>query len=332
MSAAAGAPLLEIDDLSVEFHTRQGVVKVLDRISFRMAAGERVAMVGESGSGKSVAAYALLGLLDPAARVTGGRVIYRGRALEGERARRELRGRELAMIFQSPRAALSPVRTVGRHLSDVLARHQGLRGRAARARARELLARVQITDPERRLDAYPFQLSGGMCQRVLIALALACAPSFLIADEPTTGLDVTTQASIVELLAELCAERGMALLFITHDLPLAATAADRLLVLHAGQLVEDAPFAQLLAGPRHPYTARLLAAVPASVDHLDALAPIPGSLPDLRSPPPCRYRQRCDRAQPVCDGEALVALRGDRPDDAHRFACWNPLEEKEKAA
>jgi peptide/nickel transport system ATP-binding protein len=320
----AGQPLLEVEDLSVEFRTRKGVVKVLDRVSFRVTVGERVAVVGESGSGKSVTAYALLGLLDPAARVTSGRIEYRGRELLAatERERRQVRGRELAMIFQSPRAALSPVRTVGRHLTDVLARHHHLRGRAARARALELLARVQITDPARRLGAYSFELSGGMCQRVLIALALACEPSFLIADEPTTGLDVTTQASIVQLLGDLCAERGMALLFITHDLPLAATTADRLLVMHAGQVVEDASFTRLLARPRHPYTARLLAAVPAGVDRLDALAPIPGSLPDLRDPPACRYRHRCERCQPACDQPLKVTEA-----DGHRFSCWNPLEE-----
>lgn len=319
----AGQPLLEVEDLSVEFQTRKGVVKVLDRVSMRVAVGERVAVVGESGSGKSVTAYALLGLLDPAARVTRGRIVYRGRELLAatERERRQVRGRELAMIFQSPRAALSPVRTVGRHLTDVLGRHHGLPGPAARARAIDLLARVQITDPARRLGAYPFELSGGMCQRVLIALALACEPSFLIADEPTTGLDVTTQASIMQLLGDLCAERGMALLFITHDLPLAATTADRLMVMHAGQVVEDASFARLLAHPRHPYTARLLAAVPASVDRLEELAPIPGSLPDLRNPPACRYRHRCVRAQAACDQPLEVSET-----DGHRLSCWNPLE------
>jgi oligopeptide/dipeptide ABC transporter ATP-binding protein len=276
-----GEPILRVDGLSVEFRTRQGVVKALDRVGFAVAPGERVAVVGESGSGKSVTAYALLGLLDPAARVTGGQVLYRGRELltAPERERRRVRGREIAMIFQSPRAALSPVRTVGRHLVDVLRRHHGLGRREARARAIDLLDRVYIPDPARRFGAYPFELSGGMCQRVLIAAALACEPSFLIADEPTTGLDVTTQACIVELLGELCAERKMALLFITHDLPLAAGTSDRLLVMHAGQVVEDAPTARLLARPRHPYSARLLAAVPASVDRLQGLQAIPGSLP-----------------------------------------------------
>ena len=316
-------PLLSVDELSVEFHTRNGVVKVLDHISFDVAAGERVAVVGESGSGKSVTALALLGLLDPAARITGGRIVYRGRDLLAlpERERRHVRGRELAMIFQSPRTALSQVRTVGRHLTDVLGRHFGLTGAKARARAVELLTQVRITDPERRLAAYPFELSGGMCQRVLIALALACEPSFLIADEPTTGLDVTTQAAIVELLGELCAQRQMSMLFITHDLPLATELAHRLVVMHAGQLVEDAPTQRLLARPRHPYTSKLLAAVPASAASLDALEAIPGSLPDLRQAPPCRYRDRCGRARPACDQHPGIANL-----DGHRVACWNPME------
>ena len=258
------------------------MVAALDRVGFQVNAGERVAVVGESGSGKSVTAYALLGLLDPAARVTGGRIEYQGQDLltAGARRRRQVRGREIAMIFQSPRAALLPIRTVGQQIGDVLRRHHGLGRKQARERTLELLARVRITDPARRHDAYPFQLSGGMCQRVLIALALACEPQFLIADEPTTGLDVTTQAAVVDLLRELSEERRMALLFITHDLPLATTACDRVLVMHAGQVVEDAPTAALISRPRHPYTARLLAAVPAGAPELRAPCSTAGTLPD----------------------------------------------------
>jgi peptide/nickel transport system ATP-binding protein len=296
------------------------VVRVLDRVSFSVGAGERVAVVGESGSGKSVTALALMGLLDPAARITGGKIVYRGAALS-EKAQRALRGRQLAMIFQSPRAALLPIRSVGQQLVDVLVTHHALGRRAARGRAIELLQKVRITDPARRFDAYPFELSGGMCQRVLIALALACEPALLIADEPTTGLDVTTQASIVELLEELRAERQMGLLFITHDVPLAASLSDRVLVMHAGQVVEDAATRSLLAAPRHPYSASLLRAVPAAATNLGALVPVPGSLPDLRSASlGCRYRARCARAQAVCSQPLrTVAL------DNHRVACTDPL-------
>ena len=316
--------LLEVEDLSVEFQSRRGVVKVLDRVGFQVKAGERVAVVGESGSGKSVTALALLGLLEPSARVTDGRIIYDGRELlsASARHRRQVRGRQIAMIFQSPRAALLPIRTVGKQIGDVLIRHHRLDRRQARQRTLELLARVRITDPERRCDAYPFQLSGGMCQRVLIALALACEPAFLIADEPTTGLDVTTQAAIVDLLGELATERGMALLFITHDLPLATTASDRVVVMHAGQVVEDAPTAALLVRPLHPYTARLLAAVPAGAPALSALRPIPGSLPDLRRPPAgCRYRGRCERGDDGCAGQRVTHQVHD-----HRVACHHPVE------
>jgi peptide/nickel transport system ATP-binding protein len=324
-TATAGDPLLQVEELSLEFTTRLGVVKVLDRVSFTVGAGERVAVVGESGSGKSVTAYAVLGLLERSARVTGGRIRFRGRDLlaAGGSDRRRVRGREIAMIFQSPRAALLPIRSVGQQLCDVLGRHHQLSGRQARERAIELLARVKITDPARRFAAYPFQLSGGMCQRVLIALALACEPALLLADEPTTGLDVTTQAAIVDLLDELAAERFMSLLFITHDLPLATSASDRIVVMHAGQVVEDAPTGALDGGARHPYTARLLAAVPAGATDLHNLSPIPGLLPDLRRAPlGCRYRARCERAGAVCEEPPAIRSAG-----AHRFACHHPLEE-----
>jgi peptide/nickel transport system ATP-binding protein len=323
-ACAASAPLLAVEDLSVEFRTRAGTVRALAGVGFQVSAGELVALVGESGSGKSVTGYAMMGLLDPAGRVTAGKILLRGRDLLGtsERGWRRVRGKEIAMIFQSPRTALNPIRRVGTQIADALARHHGLRGRAARERAVELLARVRIPDPRRRFEAYPFELSGGTCQRVLIALALACAPALLVADEPTTGLDVTTQASIVALLRELAKEQAMAVLLITHDLPLATSFCDRVVVMHAGQVVEDAPTAAVLGRPRHPYTARLLAAVPAAAERLGSLRPIPGGLPDLRGKlPPCRFSGRCERAIPACNRpiEPRVLEGG------HRVACENPL-------
>ena len=213
-------PLLSVEDLSVEFRTREGIVHALERVSFTVQKGETVGIVGESGSGKSVTALAIMGILHPAARVTSGRAVFGGLDLlaASESQRQAYRGRELSMIFQNPRTALNPIRTVGRQISDVLLRHANLPRTQVRGRAIELLARVQIPDAARRFDAYPFELSGGMCQRVMIALAIACAPALIIADEPTTGLDVTTQAGILDLLDELRRTTRTATIVITHDL------------------------------------------------------------------------------------------------------------------
>src|SRR5262245_36777970 len=230
-------PLLAVEDLSVEFRTRDGIVKALERVSFSVGRGETVGVVGASGSGKSVTALAVLGLLAPAARVTSGTAVFGGLDLLRATPRQleECRGREVSMIFQNPRTAPNPIRTVGQQIIDVLQRHADVQGvdaggrrRHTRARALELLARVKIPDPERRFDAYPFELSGGMCQRVMIALALACSPALLIADEPTTGIDVTTQAAILDLLGELGARGSMATVLITHDLGVVAERCDRI--------------------------------------------------------------------------------------------------------
>jgi peptide/nickel transport system ATP-binding protein len=227
------------------------------------------------------------------------------------------------MIFQNPRTALNPIRPVGRQIADVLARHTDLRGRALRERVLELLARVRIPDPARRADAYPFELSGGMCQRVMIALAVACAPALLIADEPTTGIDVTTQATILDLLGDLAKTSRMAALLITHDLAVVAERCDRIVVMHAGQVLEIATARDLFAEPRHPYTARLVAATPRAGARLADLASIPGSLPDLRQPlPPCRYRARCERAADVCDEPPLPRVL---VAPGHLVACRRPL-------
>jgi len=319
---------LAVEGLSVQFRTRSGVVHALDNVSFSVARGETVALVGESGSGKSVTAYAVMGILDPAGRVTAGRAMFGDIDLLAAtpKALAEVRGRRIAMIFQNPRTALNPIRPVGRQIADVLIRHGGVSRRAAPEHAVEMLRAVGITDPARRAKAYPFEMSGGMCQRVMIAIALAAKPSLLIADEPTTGLDVTTQAVIMDLVGDLAKELGMATIFITHDLALAGQRSARIVVMHAGHVVENAPTKELFANPRHPYTAELIAATPDSAQSLDALAAIPGSLPDLRRAdlPPCRYSERCPRKIAAC-AQPLPAAA---PGADHIVACWNPLPDR----
>jgi peptide/nickel transport system ATP-binding protein len=302
-------PLLAVEDLAIEFRTRSGTVHAVDGIGFELRRGETMALVGESGSGKSVTAYAIMGILDAAARVTSGHIVFGGLELlqAGERAIAEIRGRELAIIFQNPRTALNPIRPVGKQIADVLLRHGNVTTAQAPGRAIEMLAKVRIPDPERRARSYPFELSGGMCQRVMIAMALACEPRLLIADEPTTGLDITTQAVIMDLIAELAASQNMSTLLITHDLGLASEYCDWIAVMHAGHIVETAPTAALFAAPCHPYTAKLIAATPGGAPSLAALAAIPGALPDLRRAdlPPCRYSERCERAAPGCTDRPL---------------------------
>jgi peptide/nickel transport system ATP-binding protein len=318
-------PLLDIRGFSLEFRTRGGTVRALENVSLALARGEIVGLVGESGSGKSVLAYATLGISDRAARVTGGTAHFGGMDLlkASESALADIRGREISMIFQSPRTALNPIRPVGQQIGDVLLRHAAVRREDVQARAVQALRDVAIADPERRLAAYPFELSGGMCQRVMIAIALACKPQLLIADEPTTGLDVTTQAAVMDLIVELARSRGMATLFITHDLALAAEYCDRVVVMHAGHVVETAPADELFRAPRHPYAAKLVSSTPGASTRLDALQPIAGNLPDLRRTdlPPCRFSARCERASAQC-AQPLPTLD---PTAAHAVACWHPL-------
>jgi peptide/nickel transport system ATP-binding protein len=319
-------PLLRVDELSIEFRTRSGIVHALDRVGFTLGRGETMALVGESGSGKSVTAYAIMGINDPAARVTGGSIVFGGLDMltAEQEVLDEIRGREAAIIFQNPRAALNPIRPVGRQIADILLRHGNVTAAQAPDRAVEMLEKVRIPDPKRRAASYPFELSGGMCQRVMIALALACEPALLIADEPTTGLDITTQAVIMDLVAELAAEHSMATLLITHDLGLASEYCDKIAVMHAGQIVEIAPSARLFAQPRHPYTTKLIAATPRDTTRLDNLASVPGGLPDLRREdlPACRYSARCER----CDDQCITA-----PIPSYAFAegalvaCRHPL-------
>ena len=324
-------PLLDVKDFSLEFRTRGGVVRALEGIDLQLHKGEIVGLVGESGSGKSVLSYAMLGISDRAARVTGGSAMFGGMDLlaasEAELA--DLRGREISIIFQSPRTALNPIRRVGEQLQDVLRRHAAAPGadlgRSLKERAVQALRDVAISDPERRLAAYPFEMSGGMCQRVMIALALACRPSLLIADEPTTGLDVTTQAAVMDLITGLARERHMATLFITHDLALAADYCDRIVVMHAGHAVECAPTKSLFTAPRHPYTARLMSSTPGERSTIASLEPVPGNLPDLRREylPACRFAERCERVSERCRSER-PRLEGAA---AHAVACWHPLHE-----
>ncbi|MCF4129806.1 dipeptide ABC transporter ATP-binding protein [Methylobacterium sp. SyP6R] len=257
-------PLLAIRDLTVEFATRRGPVQAVRQVDVSVAKGETVGIVGESGSGKSVTSYAVMRILDRAGRIAGGAVDFSGIDLRAatERQMRDLRGREISMIFQNPRAALNPIRKVGHQIEDVLRQHAEAGSGDAKAKAIAALEQVKIARPEERYHAYPFELSGGMCQRVVIALALACRPQLLIADEPTTGLDVTTQKAVMDLVTDLTRERGMATVLITHDLGLAATYCDRIVVMEQGRVVETAPATTIFRAPAHAYTRKLMQATP----------------------------------------------------------------------
>src|SRR6478736_5173315 len=257
-------PLLDVSDLTVEFSTRRGIVRAVQHVDVRIAKGETVGIVGESGSGKSVTSYAVMRILDRAGRIAAGAVHFTGLDVRAasEDQMRDLRGREMSMIFQNPRAALNPIRKVGRQIEDVLKQHSQAGSFALTEKAIEMLDQVRIARPRERYHAYPFELSGGMCQRVVIALALACRPQLLIADEPTTGLDVTTQKTVMELIVELTRERGMSTILITHDLGLAATYCDEIVVMEKGHVVETATSRQVFTAPAHPYTQKLMRATP----------------------------------------------------------------------
>ncbi len=291
-------PVLSLRDLSVSFGTRRGRATVVDKVSWDIAPGETLAVVGESGSGKSVSALAVMGLLPtPPARVTG-EVLLEGRDVLslGDEERRRTRGRSLGLVFQDPMTSLNPYLTIGRQLTEGIEYHLGLSGKALHDRAVELLEMVGIPGPEDRLEDHPHQFSGGMRQRVMIAIALACEPKVLIADEATTALDVTTQAQILELIGRLQEEVGMAVVWITHDLGVVAGIADRVCVMYAGQVVEEAPVDTLYDDARHPYTHGLLGALPVMGDHDRDLATIAGLPPDpLQMPPGCRFWPRCTR-------------------------------------
>ncbi|MCQ4162370.1 ABC transporter ATP-binding protein [Roseomonas sp. GC11] len=275
-------PLLDVQDLTVEFATRRGPVRAVRRVSLSIARGETLGVVGESGSGKSVTSYAVMRILDRAGRIAEGSIAFSGVPLRelGEGEMQDIRGREISMIFQNPRAALNPIRTVGRQIADVLLRHGQATRANARAKAIEALEQVRIARAAERYDAYPFELSGGMCQRIVIALALACRPRLLIADEPTTGLDVTTQKAVMDLVSELTRARGMSTLLITHDLGLAAAYCDRVVVMQQGEVVESAASHSIFRAPQHAYTRRLMRATPRPGARLRDLLPEGGAVPE----------------------------------------------------
>ncbi len=320
-------PLLEVANLTVEFATDAGVIRAVDDVSFTVTAGETLALVGESGCGKTVTGLALMGLVpSPPGRVVSGSVRLQGKELTrlDEQALRDIRGSRMAMIFQEPMTALNPVFRIGSQMTDVIRRHQGLTRRQARQAAVEMLAKVGIPVPEKRIDEYPHQLSGGMRQRVMIAMALSCGPQLLIADEPTTALDVTTQAQVLELMTELQREFGMAMILITHDLGVVAQTCSQAIVMYSGRMVEQAPVQELFARARHPYTAGLLASIPRIRERqLQQLPVIEGMVPDpLHLPEGCRFAERCAKAKDYC----LLAQPELKPigKTASQVACYAP--------
>jgi len=328
--ARVSEPILEVRDLRVDFRTEGQVVPAVDGVSFDLTPGRTLALVGESGSGKSVTNLAILRLVpDPPGRITGGSIRFAGTDLLtlSEAEMRRIRGRCIAMIFQDPMTSLNPYLKVSRQLTEVLELHEHCTPAVAKTRAIEMLERVGIPDAGRRIDAYPHQFSGGMRQRVMIGMALLCKPALLLADEPTTALDVTVQAQILDLIGELRTALGTAVLLVTHDLGVVAGRADAIAVLYAGRIVERAPAAELFANPRHPYTLGLLRSIPRLQESQPRLTPIPGRPPDLRQRPPgCALAPRCEFVVDRCRGEA-PPLRAVGPQ--HETACWVEIRDAE---
>jgi oligopeptide transport system ATP-binding protein len=323
------AALLQVKDLKTQFFTQDGVVNAVNGVSFDLYEEETLGIVGESGSGKSVTALSLMGLIpQPPGKITNGEVLFKGRDLVGlpENEMRKIRGKEIAMIFQDPMTSLNPVLTISRQIGEALQLHMNMDRAAARKRTIELLKLVGIPSAADRIDDYPHQFSGGMRQRVMIAMALSCNPKLLIADEPTTALDVTIQAQILDLIKRLKREFGTAVMMITHDLGVVAGMCDRVQVMYAGHLVEQASVEQLYADPRHPYTLGLIRSVP-RLDEVrkERLEPIPGLPPDLVNVPPgCPFYPRCSFHMPVCLEQRPLL----RPvDGAHTAACWADIKE-----
>jgi oligopeptide/dipeptide ABC transporter ATP-binding protein len=310
-----------VERLRTEFRMAGAWHPAVDDVSFALAPRETLALVGESGCGKSVTALSVMGLVPaPQGRIAGGRILLEGRDLVGlgEPAMEKLRGARMAMIFQEPMTSLNPVMTIGAQVAESLVVHQGLSRREAEAKALAVLDEVKIPSPARRLHEYPHQFSGGMRQRVMIAMALACEPAVLLADEPTTALDVTIQAQVLGLLADLKDRHGMAMLFITHNLGVVAQIADRVAVMYAGQIVEEGPVAAIFASPAHPYTRALFGAIPRMDRDAQELAAIPGRVPPLDAMPTgCRFAPRCPLAQLGCEQPQALAVVGER----HRVRC-----------
>lgn len=313
-------PVLSVRDLRVEFATRRGVLTALDGVSFEINRGEVLGVVGESGAGKSVTGSAVIGLIDPPGRIAGGEIRLNGERIDNlsPEAMRKVRGRRIGMIFQDPLTSLNPLYRVGRQIEETIRTHTDLSAKAARQRAIDLLAEVGIPAPERRIDGFPHEFSGGMRQRVVIALALAAEPELIIADEPTTALDVSVQAQIITLLKRLGRDHGTAVMLITHDMGVIAEAADRVAVMYAGRVAEIGPVAAVVGDPLHPYAKGLMGAIPSLSHEADRLAQIPGAMPRLSAiPPGCAFNPRCPKVFARCTV--------DRPEPltvgSHRVAC-----------
>ena len=329
--ASGKKPILEVEGLKTQFFTRAGIVYAVDGVTFSVDEGETVGIVGESGCGKSVTSLSLMRLVpNPPGKIVDGQVTLRVNdqtydilAMD-DHDMRKVRGHHMAMIFQDPMTSLNPVLTIGFQLTEPLMLHLDMTSGEARQRAIELMKQVGIPGAEERLDSYPHQYSGGMRQRVMIAIALACNPKLLIADEPTTALDVTIQAQILDLMRKLNEETGTAIIFITHDLGVVAEMCSRVIVMYAGQIIEQAPVDELFNAPRHPYTLGLMNSVPRIGEDVKVpLVPIAGLPPDLRNPPKgCRFRPRCNRRTAQCEETPKLELMGPN----HLAACWHPIE------
>jgi peptide/nickel transport system ATP-binding protein len=315
------APLLEVRDLRVEFPTRRGTLLAVDDISISIAPGEVLGVVGESGAGKSLTGAAVIGLLEPPGRIARGEVKLAGLRIDNLPAdeMRKVRGREIGAIFQDPLTSLNPLYTVGQQLVETITTHLHMSPQHARERAIELLAATGIPAPERRVDHYPHQFSGGMRQRVVIALALAAEPKLVIADEPTTALDVSIQAQIIQLLKRLCREKKTAVMLITHDMGVIAETADRVAVMYAGRIVEIGPVTDVIHRPRHPYTTGLMGSIPSMEHESERLVQIEGSMPRLTEiPPGCAFHPRCEKAFARCSRERPELM----PAGTSQAACW----------
>ncbi|MCE2970122.1 MAG: ABC transporter ATP-binding protein [Burkholderiales bacterium] len=314
-------PLLQVRNLRIEFPTRRGTLVAVDEVSFDIAPGEVLGVVGESGAGKSLTGAAIIGLLEPPGRIAGGEIKLNGLRIDNlpYEEMRKVRGREIGAIFQDPLTSLNPLYTVGRQLTETIVTHLNISMAAARERAVQLLAATGIPAPERRIDHYPHQFSGGMRQRVVIALALAAEPRLVIADEPTTALDVSIQAQIIALLKRLCREQGTAVMLVTHDMGVIAETADRVAVMYAGRIAEIGPVADVIHRPQHPYTVGLMGSIPTFEHDVPRLAQIEGSMPRLTAiPPGCAFNPRCTHVIDRCRRE-----RPDlRPAGAAQAACW----------
>jgi peptide/nickel transport system ATP-binding protein len=313
--------LLSVERLRVEFPTRRGLLVAVDDVSFAIAPGEVLGVVGESGAGKSLTGAAIIGLIDPPGRIGAGQVLLDGRRIDNlpAEAMRRVRGREIGAVFQDPLTSLNPLYTIGRQLIETITTHLDMSPGQARQRALDLLAEVGISAPKRRIDHYPHQFSGGMRQRVVIALALAAKPKLIIADEPTTALDVSIQAQIIALLKRLCRDHGTAVMLITHDMGVIAETADRVAVMYAGRIVEIGPVADVIHQPRHPYTRGLMGSIPSIVDERDQLAQIDGAMPRLTAiPAGCPFHPRCAYAFDRCRVERPELMSA----ATSLAACW----------